>query len=321
MVGVPACVYVLGDALHPERAPSLCAGAGRVGNAPPLATAALLAHDCFSRSSSRNKSGRGAFLLYGPDLRTRRSEGCEQIRWTTTLLAALAALSPPLASAATHKLNPATPIVLHLKFHRVAKSAELHADSRYVAMLGRSSGLPFAVIDDQPRRERLVTPPSGRFFGQLADGWLVLVSNVVPPFPPPPPPPTYELYRIADGTLNGARIAFYRMTYNNNGQGIAKSDLFVRNGTRNTNITAHSSAQFFVPSWAPNGRMLVAIRGQGMIVSMRPNGTGVRVLTSVSGAYTGIADAVYSPDGKKIRTSSAPVTAATPSCRARGRSG
>ena len=33
---------------------------------------------------------------------------------------------------------------------------------------------------------------------------------------------------------------------------------------------------------------------------MRPNGTGVRVLTSVSGAHTGIASAVYSPDGKKI---------------------
>jgi Tol biopolymer transport system component len=46
--------------------------------------------------------------------------------------------------------------------------------------------------------------------------------------------------------------------------------------------------------------MLLALRGQRTIVSMRPNGTGVRVLTSVSGAQTGIADAVYSPDGKKI---------------------
>ena len=99
---------------------------------------------------------------------------------------------------------------------------------------------------------------------------------------------------------NGARIAFERVTYNRGGQGIAKSDLFVRNGRRNTNITAHSSAKFFGPSWAPNGRMLLALRGQRTIVSMRPNGTGVRVLTRVSGAETGIVDAVYSPDGRKI---------------------
>src|SRR5437588_11928967 len=81
---------------------------------------------------------------------------------------------------------------------------------------------------------------------------------------------------------SGGRIAFYRVTYNENGQGIAKSDLFVRNGTRNTNITTHSSAQFFSPSWAPDGRTLLAIRGQRTIVSMSPNGTGVRVLRSVS---------------------------------------
>jgi Tol biopolymer transport system component len=98
----------------------------------------------------------------------------------------------------------------------------------------------------------------------------------------------------------GARIAFYRVSYNRSGQGIAKSDLFVRQGRRNTNITAHRSAKFFGPSWAPNGRRLLALRGQRTIVSMRPNGTGVRLLTSVSGAETGIVDAVYSPDGRKI---------------------
>jgi Tol biopolymer transport system component len=99
---------------------------------------------------------------------------------------------------------------------------------------------------------------------------------------------------------SGARLAFYRVTYNKNGQGIAKSDLFVRNGGRNTNITPRLSAKFFSPSWAPGGQKLLALRGQGTIVSMRPNGTGVRVLTNVSGAETGIVDAVYSPDGKKI---------------------
>jgi Tol biopolymer transport system component len=99
---------------------------------------------------------------------------------------------------------------------------------------------------------------------------------------------------------NGARIAFYRVSYGKNGQGIAKSDLFVRTRTRNMNITAHRSAKFYSPSWAPNGRRLLALRDQRAIVSMRPNGTGMRVLTSVSGAQTFIADAVYSPDGKKI---------------------
>ena len=99
---------------------------------------------------------------------------------------------------------------------------------------------------------------------------------------------------------NGARIAFERVTFNRNGQGIAKSQLFVRNGNRNTNITVSSRAQFFGPSWAPNGRRLVAIRGQHTIVSMRPNGTGMRVLTRAAGARADVVDVVYSPDGKKI---------------------
>jgi Tol biopolymer transport system component len=99
---------------------------------------------------------------------------------------------------------------------------------------------------------------------------------------------------------SGSRIAYARVTFNRSGQGIAKADLFVRNGTRNTNITSRSSAKFFGASWAPDGRKLVAIRGQRTIVSMRPNGTGLRVLTTVSGARTGVVDAVYSPDGTKI---------------------
>ena len=98
----------------------------------------------------------------------------------------------------------------------------------------------------------------------------------------------------------GMRIAFYRSTYNKNGQGIAKSNLFVRNGNRNTNITARNSAQFFNPVWSPNGKMLLALRGQRTIVSMKPNGTGVRVLITVSGAHTGVSAAVYSPNGKQI---------------------
>jgi Tol biopolymer transport system component len=109
-----------------------------------------------------------------------------------------------------------------------------------------------------------------------------------------------QSYGTPEYAPSGGRIAFYRVTYNENGQGIAKSDLFVRNGTRNTDITTGSSAPFFSASWAPNGRTLVAIRGQRTIVSMRPNGTAIRALTTVSGAGTSIADAVYSPDGKNI---------------------
>ena len=99
---------------------------------------------------------------------------------------------------------------------------------------------------------------------------------------------------------SGSRIAFGLVTYNSNGQGIKKADLFVRNGARNTNITAHSPANFFGPSWAPNGETLLAIRGEGTLVSMKSNGTDIRVLTTVSGTETEIVDAVYSPDAKQI---------------------
>jgi Tol biopolymer transport system component len=103
-----------------------------------------------------------------------------------------------------------------------------------------------------------------------------------------------------DYAPSGTRLAWYRVTYNKNGQGFAASDLFVRNGTHNTNITRRSSAKFFSVSWAPNGKGLIAIRGQRTLVWMRPDGSGARVLTSVSGANTGLASAVYSPDGTKI---------------------
>ena len=99
---------------------------------------------------------------------------------------------------------------------------------------------------------------------------------------------------------SGRRLAYYRVTYHKSGQGTAKSTLFVRNGARNTNITAHRPGNYSSPSWSPNGRKLLAVRGQGTIVSMNPNGSGLRVLTNVRGAATFIADAVYSPDARKI---------------------
>ena len=66
-----------------------------------------------------------------------------------------------------------------------------------------------------------------------------------------------QSYGAPEYSPSGGRLAFYRVTYNENGQGIAKSGLFVRDGTRNTNITARHSGQFFGASWAPNGRTLV----------------------------------------------------------------
>jgi Tol biopolymer transport system component len=98
---------------------------------------------------------------------------------------------------------------------------------------------------------------------------------------------------------SGARLVFYRVTYNSNGQGFASSDLFVRNGTRNNNITARSSALFFGASWAPGGQQLVAVRGQGTLVTMNANGTGTRVVTTVP-ANANLVDAVFSPNGKQI---------------------
>ena len=50
---------------------------------------------------------------------------------------------------------------------------------------------------------------------------------------------------VPDYAPNNGRIAFERVTFHRNGQGIAKADLFVRNNGRNTNITARRPANFF----------------------------------------------------------------------------
>jgi Tol biopolymer transport system component len=98
----------------------------------------------------------------------------------------------------------------------------------------------------------------------------------------------------------GGRLAYFRVTYGKNGQGIAKSAVLIRNGKRTANITARLKGKFFGPAWAPNGRRLLALRGQGTIVSMTPQGTGLRVLTNVRGQQTSITSAAYSPNGKQI---------------------
>jgi Tol biopolymer transport system component len=99
---------------------------------------------------------------------------------------------------------------------------------------------------------------------------------------------------------SGGRLAYVRVTYGKNGQGVAKSALLVRNGKRTTNVTARLRGKFFGPAWSPNGRRILALRGQATLVSMTPKGTGLRVLTNVKGQETSIASAVYSPNGKQI---------------------
>jgi Tol biopolymer transport system component len=106
-----------------------------------------------------------------------------------------------------------------------------------------------------------------------------------------------------DYAPNGPRLAWYLVTFGPGGQGFASSDIFVRNGSHNNNITDGSSELFTSPAWAPNGSKLIAITGENQqtIVSMRANGTGVQELISIGGGVAvSIASAVYSPDGKKI---------------------
>ena len=103
-----------------------------------------------------------------------------------------------------------------------------------------------------------------------------------------------------DYAPSGNRLAWYRVTFNKSGDGFAASDIFVRNKKHNTNITRKDSAQYFSPTWSPDGQKLVAILGDESIVSMNPDGTGVDVLTTISGAETSIGSVVYSPDGTKI---------------------
>jgi Tol biopolymer transport system component len=101
-----------------------------------------------------------------------------------------------------------------------------------------------------------------------------------------------------DYAPRGSRLAFYRVTYAKSGVGLLRSDLIVRNGKQNRVITRGSKRKYYSPSWTRDGSSLIAVRGQSTIVSMRPNGTAVRVIASVRHGH--ISSVVVSPNGKKI---------------------
>ena len=118
----------------------------------------------------------------------------------------------------------------------------------------------------------------------------------------------------------GTRLAWYRVTYNKSGQGFAASDLFVRNGTQHEHHAAKLGQVllgFLGAEWkgahrdprSADARLDEAQRHRRARADL-----GIR-------AHTGIASAVYSPDGRRSPTSSARATAATRSCRVRPRSG
>ena len=104
-----------------------------------------------------------------------------------------------------------------------------------------------------------------------------------------------------DYAPTGHRLAWYRVTYNKSGQGFAASDLFVRNGTHNTNITRRSSAKFFsrgVGAERKNTRRDPRAADDRLDEAERHR--DARADLGLRAAHTGIASAVYSPDGTKI---------------------
>ena len=100
---------------------------------------------------------------------------------------------------------------------------------------------------------------------------------------------------------NGRQILFNRVTYTARA-GFARGDLVISTGPgRLRNITASDNAQYFDPSWSPDGVAILAVRGSRTtsIVRMNANGGDVRVLRTVRGGPL-IGNPVYSPDGTKI---------------------
>jgi Tol biopolymer transport system component len=98
----------------------------------------------------------------------------------------------------------------------------------------------------------------------------------------------------------GPRILYNRITYGVP-TGFRRADLLIASGTgRTTNITRRRRARFFSPSWSPNARTILAVRGAAFnqIVRMTASGTNVEVLVTVPGAT--LSSPTFSPDGSRI---------------------
>lgn len=99
------------------------------------------------------------------------------------------------------------------------------------------------------------------------------------------------------------RILFSRVTFRKGGSGIKRSDLLVVNRSgRTRNITKRTDAPFSSPSWSPNGKRILAVRGTtgNEIVRMDASGKNVRRLVKVRGSFVNLSDPTFSPDGSKI---------------------
>jgi Tol biopolymer transport system component len=99
---------------------------------------------------------------------------------------------------------------------------------------------------------------------------------------------------------SGSRILFNQVTWDANNN-IQRSDLLIVDPPgKPQNITQNGSDLYFSPSWSPDARTVLAVRGAAAdeIVRMSAAGSSVRTLVKVPGAH--LSSPTFSPDGSKI---------------------